>query len=58
MLPTTTTTEVPVDNTTRLPYDIVNNADGTIVDTPVHRSVPVTRTACGIQIFTGKYYKF
>ena len=58
MSPTTTTTEVPVDNTTKLLYDIVNNADGTIVDTPVDKSVPVTRTACGIQIFSGRYYKF
>lgn len=53
-LTTSTTTEQPVLNTTTQQYDIVNNPDGSIVDTPIDTSIPITQAACGIQIFSGK----
>ncbi|XP_071123199.1 uncharacterized protein [Mytilus edulis] len=54
VLTTTTTTEQPVLNTTTQEYEIVNNPDGSIVETPIDTSTPITQTACGIQIFSGE----
>ncbi|CAG2187681.1 unnamed protein product [Mytilus edulis] len=46
-LTTSTTTEQPVLNTTTQQYEIVNNPDGSIVDTPIDTSIPITQAACG-----------
>ena len=50
----TATTTVPPTNTTSPPYDIVNNPDGSVVNSSIDVSLPIAQTACGIQIYSGK----
>ncbi|CAG2238793.1 GPAT1_2 [Mytilus edulis] len=40
---------------TQPPYDIVNNADGSEVTSPIDTTRPTAQTSCGIQIYSGNY---